>query len=238
MTRVPAILMAGIMMTACTTVQREEAAAPVVKVTPRESVVAPPAAPVAPVPQKQQTRVFAYRDPALEPDPIAAPIPGTPAAPDGSAPASIPGAPDLAQGAPAPTPSVPTQPPAAGSPPEQIAVAPPASSAVPSLPPAADALARQAEQQRQAGDYAGAAASLERSLRIAPRESYLWNRLARVRLEQGQSAQAGNLAARSNDLAGNTPTIKQDNWRIIAEARRRSGDVTGASEAEQRASGN
>jgi Flp pilus assembly protein TadD len=114
----------------------------------------------------------------------------------------------------------------------------PASPAVPGLPPAADALARQAEQQRQSGDYAGAAASLERSLRIAPREAYLWNRLARVRLEQGQSGQAGNLAARSNDLAGDTPAIKQDNWRIIAEARRRSGDITGASEAEQRASGN
>jgi hypothetical protein len=234
-------------MTACTTVQREEAAAPVVKVTPRESVVVPPAPPVEPVPQKQQTRVFAYRDPALEPDPIAAPIPGTPPAPDGSAPSSIPGSPDLAQAPPVPTPrapapgpmpSGPIQAPAVESPPQQIAAAPPASSAVPGLPPAADALARQAEQQRQAGDYAGAAASLERSLRIAPRESYLWNRLARVRLEQGQSAQAGNLAARSNDLAGNTPTIKQDNWRIIAEARRRSGDVTGAGEAEQRASGN
>jgi Flp pilus assembly protein TadD len=110
--------------------------------------------------------------------------------------------------------------------------------AVPGLPPAADALARQAEQQRQSGDYAGAAASLERSLRIAPREAYLWNRLARVRLEQGQAGQAGNLAARSNDLAGDTPTIKQDNWRIIAESKRRAGDVAGAGDAERRASGN
>jgi predicted Zn-dependent protease len=99
-------------------------------------------------------------------------------------------------------------------------------------------LARQAEQQRQSGDYAGAAASLERSLRIAPREAYLWNRLARVRLEQGQAGQAGNLASRSNDLAGDTPNVKQDNWRVIAESKRRSGDVAGATEAEKRASGN
>jgi hypothetical protein len=75
-------------------------------------------------------------------------------------------------------------------------------------------------------------------LRIAPREAYLWNRLARVRLEQGHASQAGNLAARSNDLAGDTPTVKQDNWRVIAESKRRAGDVAGASEAEQRASGN
>jgi Flp pilus assembly protein TadD len=107
----------------------------------------------------------------------------------------------------------------------------------PTLPPAADGLARQAEQQRQQGDYAGAAATLERSLRIAPREAYLWNRLARVRMEQGLAAQAGQLAARSNDLAGSQTTIKRDNWRIIAESRRRAGDTTGASEAEKRASG-
>jgi Flp pilus assembly protein TadD len=108
---------------------------------------------------------------------------------------------------------------------------------VPGLPPAAGTLASQAEQQRQTGDYAGAAATLERSLRIAPREAYLWNRLARVRMEQGLSAQAGQLASRSNDLAGAQSTIKQDNWRIIAESRRRAGDSTGAGDAERRAGG-
>lgn len=112
---------------------------------------------------------------------------------------------------------------------------PPSNFAAPSLPPAAATLATQAEQQRQSGDYAGAAASLERSLRIAPREAYLWNRLARVRLEQGQAVQAGNLAARANDLAGDKEDIKRDNWRIIAESKRRSGDLAGAGEAEQRA---
>jgi predicted Zn-dependent protease len=103
------------------------------------------------------------------------------------------------------------------------------------LAPAANSLARQAEQQRQTGDYAGAAATLERSLRIAPREAYLWNRLARVRMEQGLAAQAGQLAARSNDYAAGESTVKNDNWRIIAEAKRRSGDTAGAGEAEKRA---
>lgn len=114
---------------------------------------------------------------------------------------------------------------------------PPSNFATPSLPPAAAKLASQAEQQRQSGDYAGAAASLERSLRIAPREAYLWNRLARVRLEQGQAVQAGNLASRANDLAGDKEDIKRDNWRVIAESKRRSGDLAAASEAEQRAGG-
>lgn len=132
---------------------------------------------------------------------------------------------------------------ASASPPPAAAVPPPAPPApvdrspAPALPPAADGLARQAEQQRQQGDYAGAAATLERSLRIAPREAYLWNRLARVRMEQGLAGQAAQLAARSNDLAGNQENVKRDNWRIIAESRRRAGDMAGASEAEQRAGG-
>ncbi|MEY6432402.1 tetratricopeptide repeat protein [Thioalkalicoccus limnaeus] len=105
------------------------------------------------------------------------------------------------------------------------------------LPAAADSLRRQAESQRQAGDYAGAAASLERALRIAPQSAYLWNRLARVRLEQGLVSQAGNLAARSNTLAGDQPQLQQDNWAMIGVARRTAGDAEGAAEAERRARG-
>jgi Tetratricopeptide repeat len=83
------------------------------------------------------------------------------------------------------------------------------------------ALLRQAESQRAAGDLVAAAATLERGLRIAPRNPHLWNRLARVRLEQGQFSQADSLAAKSNMLAGNLPALTQDNLRIIALARRK-----------------
>ena len=47
-----------------------------------------------------------------------------------------------------------------------------------------------------------AAASIERALRIEPRNPRLWQELARVRLKQGQYAQAENVAARSNSWAG------------------------------------
>jgi tetratricopeptide (TPR) repeat protein len=309
--------MAGIVLTACATGEREDGPAPVLQVTPREPVVAEAEPPVVPAPaqpvapKKQQTRVFAYRDPAAEPDPEPTPEPtaaadavrgaAPQAASAASAPAkAAPAAPSVAQtpakpapspaAKPAPAPAQPTtqakvaapvpaavaaKPPAPAAPTPKVAQTPPQPEskppqdavpvapkppappaeppaptaqvvavppapplAAPGLPPAADALARQAEQQRQSGDYAGAAASLERSLRIAPREAYLWNRLARVRLEQGQAAQAGNLASRSNDLAGDTPNVKQDNWRVIAESKRRAGDIAGATEAEKRASGN
>jgi Tfp pilus assembly protein PilF len=119
--------------------------------------------------------------------------------------------------------------------PQVVAYAPPLPT--PSLQPASDALIKQAEQQRQARDYVGAAATLERALGIQPQEPYVWNRLARVRMEQGLYAQAGNLASRSNDLAGNQSALKQDNWGIIAAARRAAGDTAGAVEAEKKAHG-
>jgi len=113
-------------------------------------------------------------------------------------------------------------------------VAPPPSALAPSgMPPAVNSLASRAEQQRQTGDYAGAAATLERALRIQPQEAYLWNRLARVRLEQGLGPQAGNLAARSNALAADQANLQQNNWDVIATVRRQSGDVQGALEAER-----
>jgi len=105
------------------------------------------------------------------------------------------------------------------------------------LPPAVESLVRQAEQQRQSGDHAGAAAALERALRLQPQQAYLWNRLARVRLEQGLGTQAGNLAERSNTLAGEQAALKRDNWSIVATARRQQGDAAGALEAERRAAG-
>jgi tetratricopeptide (TPR) repeat protein len=105
------------------------------------------------------------------------------------------------------------------------------------MPPAVASLAQRAEQQRQSGDAGGAAATLERALRIQPQEAYLWNRLARVRLEQGMSDSASKLASRSNALTGDAPALKTNNWEIIATARRQSGDIEGAVEAERKAAG-
>lgn len=96
-------------------------------------------------------------------------------------------------------------------------------------------LVKQAESQQASGDLTGAAASLERAIGIEARNAHLWNRLARVRLADGQAAQAGDLAAKSNALAGDAPALKQDNWRIIAAARRQAGDAAGAREADDRA---
>ena len=79
-----------------------------------------------------------------------------------------------------------------------------------------------------AGRLANAAATLERALRIEPRNPRLWHELARVRLKQGQYAQAESVAARSNSWAGSDNALRAENWRLIAEARTARGDAEGA----------
>ena len=104
-----------------------------------------------------------------------------------------------------------------------------------SQPPAVVALLDQAEQQANAGELEPAAASLERALRIDPRNPVLWYHLATVRLSQGESAQAEQLAAKSNSLAAGNRAQQARNWRLIAQARREQNDTGGAAAAEQRA---
>ena len=76
-----------------------------------------------------------------------------------------------------------------------------------------------------------AVASLERALRIEPRNPVLWQELAKVRLQQGQYQQAEGMATRSNSWAGNNRILRADNWRIIGEARLKRGDHQGAQAA-------
>ncbi len=70
-----------------------------------------------------------------------------------------------------------------------------------------------------AGRLANAAASLERALRIEPRNPRLWHELAQVRLRQGQFAQAASLAQRSNSWVGSDAALREANERLIEQAR-------------------
>jgi len=79
-----------------------------------------------------------------------------------------------------------------------------------------------------AGRLVQAASSLERALRIEPRNPHLWQELARVRLMQGDYAQAESVAARSNSWAGADSRLRAENWRLIAQARAARGDAAGA----------
>jgi hypothetical protein len=99
------------------------------------------------------------------------------------------------------------------------------------------ALLDNARTQHAAGDTQAAVVSVERALRIEPRNALLWNRLARLRLQQKRPGLAAQLAAKSNALAGNDPRLKRDNWSVIAAARRMQGDSAGARAAQRKAEG-
>lgn len=93
------------------------------------------------------------------------------------------------------------------------------------------ALMDSARNDIAAGKSDSAAASLERALRIEPRNPLLWQELARLRLQQGQYQQAEGLAARANAWAGNDKALRAQNWRLIGEARLKRGDHAGAQAA-------
>ncbi|MBU0620749.1 MAG: tetratricopeptide repeat protein [Gammaproteobacteria bacterium] len=93
------------------------------------------------------------------------------------------------------------------------------------------ALLDRAQLDSAAGKREAAGASLERALRIEPRNAWLWNELARLRLAQGQYAQAVSLAKKSISFAGGEPQLLAANWRVIGKARVGQGDSAGAEQA-------
>lgn len=82
---------------------------------------------------------------------------------------------------------------------------------------------REAAMQARQGKLDLASATLERGLRVAPKDAALWSQLAEVKLQQQQYQQARSLAAKSNSLArGSSGVVQRNHW-IIEESRRRSG---------------
>lgn len=97
------------------------------------------------------------------------------------------------------------------------------------------ALLSTAQQQQGSGDLNGAASSLERAQRIAPREPQVLYRLAEVRLAQGDAAQAEQFARRGLSYASGRPTLQASLWNLIAQAREMQGDAAGAAQAREQA---
>lgn len=97
------------------------------------------------------------------------------------------------------------------------------------------ALLTTAQQQQGNGDFNGASSSLERAQRIAPREPQVLFRLAQVRLNQGDAAQAEQLARRGLTYANGRPSLQAELWNTIAQAREKQGDSAGAALARQKA---
>ena len=93
------------------------------------------------------------------------------------------------------------------------------------------ALLDRAQTDNDSGQREAAGASLERALRIEPRNPWLWLELAQVRLAQGQYEQAITLARKSNSFAGHQSRVQAENWQVIGKARVAQGDSAGAEQA-------
>ena len=97
------------------------------------------------------------------------------------------------------------------------------------------ALLERADVYHSAGDSGNEAATIERALRIDPRNAGLWSRLAATRLTQGQARQAEQLALKSNALSAGDRRLQARNWALVAKARWALNDSAGARSAERKA---
>ena len=91
----------------------------------------------------------------------------------------------------------------------------------------------QARTEASAGRLENAAASMERAIRLEPKNARLWQELARLRLNQRDYVQAENVAMRSNALTRGDYALRAANWDIIARAREARGDSAGARSARE-----
>ena len=118
-----------------------------------------------------------------------------------------------------PSPSSPPPPPQ-----EPAPSAPPSSREVPAPQPdveerqpsaASVALLERSRADRDAGDYAAAAAALERALRIEPNNALLWIELAEIKAADGDRDQARQMARKALTLAGSDGSIETRARRLL-----------------------
>ena len=93
------------------------------------------------------------------------------------------------------------------------------------------ALLDKARLDTVSGQREAAGASLERALRIEPRNAWLWLELAQLRLTQGQYAQAVSLAQKSRSFSSGDHSLQALSWRVIGNARIAQGNPAGAEAA-------
>lgn len=103
------------------------------------------------------------------------------------------------------------------------------------LSPAVLALVTEADRNGKSGDLESAVATLERALRISPRNPRLTYKLAKLRLKQSKPRLAEDLAKKAALLSGKNRQLKKQSWLLISEARRQQKNLYGAKEARQKA---
>jgi hypothetical protein len=105
------------------------------------------------------------------------------------------------------------------------------------LSPVANALVIAANQNTQKGDIQSATTTIERAIRIEPRNATLYYQLAVLRLKESKPTLAEDLAKKCLLLASNDTRLKKHSWLLIAEAREMQKDFDGSKEAKDKADG-
>jgi tetratricopeptide (TPR) repeat protein len=97
------------------------------------------------------------------------------------------------------------------------------------------ALLADADNSYQKGNVDDSVATIERALRIEPRNPQLLYKLAVFKWEQDEPELAINLARKSALLAEGNAGLKKKNWRLIADIYEQQGDLANANSARQKA---
>jgi len=100
---------------------------------------------------------------------------------------------------------------------------------------AVSALVLAANEDSQSGKMDSAVATMERAIRLEPRNPTLLYKLAVLRLQQSKPAQAEDLAKKAALLASKDAQLKKHSWLLIARAREMQHDAAGAQEAREKA---
>ncbi|WP_052700720.1 hypothetical protein [Methylocucumis oryzae] len=103
------------------------------------------------------------------------------------------------------------------------------------LSPAVTALVVAANQSTQSGNLQSASTTIERAIRIEPRNATLYYQLAVLRLKESKPRLAEDLAKKSALLAANDTQLKKHSWLLIAKARELQKNFDGAKEAKAKA---
>jgi tetratricopeptide (TPR) repeat protein len=101
--------------------------------------------------------------------------------------------------------------------------------------PAVGSLLLAANENSQGGNLDSAVSSIERAIRIEPRNAALYYKLAVLRLKQSKPRLAEDIARKAALLAVNDNALKKHSWLLIANARELQKNVDGAKKAKEEA---
>jgi len=127
----------------------------------------------------------------------------------------------------------PVAPPAPETPKEPEALVP--LETFPPQSPAVGSLVMAANENSRSGNQDSAVASIERAIRIEPRNATLYYKLAVLRLKQSKPRLAEDIARKAVILAVNDNALKKHSWLLIANARELQKNVAGAKKAKAEA---